>query len=57
MKNLKKLNRKQKQEIQGGGMIKKCQIHNHCGFQECCDGGMCMPSPYYPLCGPILEIT
>lgn len=54
MKNLKKLNRKEQQNINGGGMIKKCQLHTQCGFGEFCDGGMCLPSPY-PLCGPIPE--
>ncbi|KXH81575.1 hypothetical protein AU378_17940 [Chryseobacterium kwangjuense] len=54
MKNLKKLSRKEQQKINGGGLIKKCQTHSQCGFGECCDGGICLPSPY-PLCGPILE--
>jgi len=54
MRNLKKLTRKQQQQIDGGQLIRKCQDHSQCRFGECCDGGMCMPSPY-PLCGPILE--
>lgn len=54
MKNLKKLTRKEQQRINGGSPPRKCQIHEQCIFGECCDGGMCMPSPY-PLCGPILE--
>ncbi|WP_223607226.1 hypothetical protein [Chryseobacterium sp. OSA05B] len=54
MKNLKKLTREEQQNINGSGMIKKCQTHSQCGFGECCDSGMCLPSPY-PMCGPILE--
>lgn len=54
MKNLKKINRKGLQEIHGGGPARKCQVHTQCRFGECCEGGICLPSPY-PLCGPILE--
>ncbi|SHF30425.1 bacteriocin-like protein [Chryseobacterium vrystaatense] len=55
MKNLKKLTRKEQQKINGGGPIRKCHDHPECGYQECCEGGMCRPSLFYPMCGPILE--
>ncbi|SHH60702.1 bacteriocin-like protein [Chryseobacterium oranimense] len=53
MKNLKKLTRKEQKTIKGG-IIQTCRDHSQCDFGECCEGKMCVPSPY-PLCGPILE--
>ncbi|MDH6252972.1 hypothetical protein M2347_002699 [Chryseobacterium sp. H1D6B] len=46
MKNLKKLNRVQQKEIQGGGPIKRCDYSYECPGGACCNH-TCMYNPCY----------